>query len=135
MALLWPPQLKQLKLLQENDKFSFNNQDRYYTQGLRMAVNHENGFYAALTQEINTPADTLSANPPLDDQPYSAAVYFSYGHGRVLERGGRRDVLFVDLAGAQGHVAVRRRRPDDPELGSSSDRRTHLDGLGDAATQ
>jgi len=60
-----------------------------------MAVNHENGFYAALTQEINTPADTLSANPPLDDQPYSAALYFSYGHGRVLERGGRRDVLFV----------------------------------------
>jgi len=82
-------------LCEENDKFSFNNQDRYYTQGLRMAVNHENGFYAALTQEINTPADTLSANPPLDDQPYSAALYFSYGHGRVLERGGRRDVLFV----------------------------------------
>jgi len=82
-------------LLEENDKFSFNNQDRYYTQGLRMVVNHENGFYAALTQEINTPADTVSANPPLDDQPYSAALYFSYGHGRVLERGGRRDVLFV----------------------------------------
>ncbi len=82
-------------LLWENDKFSFDNQDRYYTQGLRMVVNHENGFYAALTQEINTPADTVSANPPLDDQPYSAALYFSYGHGRVFERGGRRDVLFV----------------------------------------
>lgn len=82
-------------LLEENDKFSSNNQDRYYTQGLRMVVNHENGFYAALTQEINTPADTVSANPPFDDQPYSAALYFSYGHGRVLERGGRRDVLFV----------------------------------------
>lgn len=82
-------------LLEENDKFSSDNQDRYYTQGLRMVVNHENGFYAALTQEINTPADTVSANPPFDDQPYSAALYFSYGHGRVLERGGRRDVLFV----------------------------------------
>lgn len=82
-------------LLEENDKFSSNNQDRYYTQGLRMVVNHENGFYAALTQEINTPADTVSANPALDDQPYSAALYFSYGYGRVLERGGRRDVLFV----------------------------------------
>lgn len=82
-------------LLEENDKFSTDNQDRYYTQGLRMVVNHENGFYAALTQEINTPADTVSANPPFDDQPYSAALYFSYGHGRVLERGGRRDVLFV----------------------------------------
>lgn len=82
-------------LLEENDKFSSDNQDRYYTQGLRMVVNHENGFYAALTQEINTPADTVSANPPFDDLPYSAALYFSYGHGRVLERGGRRDVLFV----------------------------------------
>jgi hypothetical protein len=82
-------------LLEENDKFSFDNQDRYYTQGLRMVVNHENGFYAALTQEINTPADTVNANPPPGDQPYSAALYFSYGHGRVLERGGRRDVLFV----------------------------------------
>lgn len=82
-------------LLEENDKFSTDNQDRYYTQGLRMVVNHENGFYAALTQEINTPADTVSANPSFDDQPYSAALYFSYGHGRVLERGGRRDVLFV----------------------------------------
>ncbi|MFM7241360.1 MAG: lipid A deacylase LpxR family protein [Opitutia bacterium] len=82
-------------LLEENDKFSFNNRDRYYTQGLRLVVNHENGFYAALTQEINTPADTVTANPPLDDLPYSAALYFSYGHGRVLERGGRRDVLFV----------------------------------------
>ena len=48
-----------------------------------------------MTQEINTPADTVSANPSFDDQPYSAALYFSYGHGRVLERGGRRDVLFV----------------------------------------
>lgn len=82
-------------LLEENDKFSFSNKDRYYTQGLRMVVNHENGFYAALTQEINTPADTVNANPPLDDLPYSAALYFSYGHGRVLDRGGRRDVLLV----------------------------------------
>jgi len=82
-------------LLEENDKFSFDNRDRYYTQGLRLVVNHENGFYAALTQEINTPADTVSANPPLDDLPYSAALYFSYGHGQVLERGGRRDCLFV----------------------------------------
>jgi hypothetical protein len=82
-------------LLEENDKFSLDNQDRYYTQGLRIVVNHENGFYAALTQEINTPSDTVSANPSLDDLPYSAALYFSYGHGRVLDRGGRRDCLFV----------------------------------------
>ena len=84
-----------VSLLEENDKFSFSNKDRYYTQGLRIVVNHENGFYAALTQEINTPADTVNANPALDDLPYSAALFFSYGHGRVLDRGGRRDVLLV----------------------------------------
>lgn len=82
-------------LLEENDKFSFDNQDRYYTQGLRLVVNHENGFYAALTQELNTPADTRTANPAADDLPYSAALYFSYGQGRVLDRDGRRDCLFV----------------------------------------
>jgi hypothetical protein len=84
-----------VSLLEENDKFSFSNKDRYYTQGLRIVVNHENGFCAALTQEINTPADTVNANPALDDLPYSAALFFSYGHGRVLDRGGRRDVLLV----------------------------------------
>ena len=82
-------------LLWENDKFSFNNKDRYYTQGLRMVVNNDNGAYAALTQEINTPSDTTTANPDVSDLPYSAALYFSYGQGRVLERGGRRDCLFV----------------------------------------
>jgi hypothetical protein len=82
-------------LLEENDKFSFNNHDRYYTQGLRMVVNNDNGAYAALTQEINTPADTTTANPAATDLPYSAALYFSYGHGRVLDRGGRRDCLVV----------------------------------------
>ncbi|MEY4271931.1 MAG: hypothetical protein RL250_797 [Verrucomicrobiota bacterium] len=82
-------------LLWENDKFSFDNQDRYYTQGLRMVVNNANGAFAALTQEINTPADTTTANPDPSDLPYSAALYFSYGQGRVLERGGRRDCLLV----------------------------------------
>jgi hypothetical protein len=82
-------------VLWENDKFSFNNKDRYYTQGLRMVVNNDNGAYIALTQEINTPADTVTANPDPSDLPYSAALYFSYGQGRVLERGGRRDCLFV----------------------------------------
>jgi len=84
-----------LTFLEENDKFSLDNKDRYYTQGLRLVVNHENGFYAALTQEINTPADTMNADPAADDLPYSAALYFSYGQGRVLDRGGRRDCLFV----------------------------------------
>jgi lipid A 3-O-deacylase len=82
-------------LFWENDRLSMDNRDRYYTQGLRLAVNNANGAYAALTQEINTPADTTTANPAASDLPYSAALYFSYGQGRVLERGGRRDCLLV----------------------------------------
>jgi hypothetical protein len=84
-----------LTILEENDKFSLNNHDRYYTQGLRLVLNHENGAFAALTQELNTPSDLTRAELPPAELPYSAALYFSYGQGRVLERGGRRDCLLV----------------------------------------
>jgi hypothetical protein len=83
-----------LSLVEENDKFAPKNQDRYYTQGLRLSFNTDEHHYWALTQEINTPADTNNSNPPDTDLPYSGALYLSYGYGRVLERDGRRDCLF-----------------------------------------
>jgi hypothetical protein len=82
---------------EENDKFTPTNKDRYYTQGLKVSVNRDDGVFFSVTQEINTPSDTLnppSASPPFTDLPYSGALYFGYGYGRVLERGGRRDSLF-----------------------------------------
>lgn len=82
-------------MVEENDKFSLNNHDRYYTQGLRLAVSHENGFFAALTQEINTPDDLVHADPPASDLPYSAALYGSYGHGWETMTGGWRDTLAI----------------------------------------
>lgn len=82
---------------EENDKFSPANKDRYYTQGLKVSVNRGDGVFFSVTQEINTPADTLnppSVTPPYTDLPYSGALYLGWGYGRVLDRGGKRDSLF-----------------------------------------
>jgi len=82
---------------EENDKFTPTNKDRYYTQGLKVAVNRADGVFLSVTQEINTPADTSnppSVSPPYTDLPYSAALYVGCGYGQILERGGRRDSMF-----------------------------------------
>jgi hypothetical protein len=89
-----PASLWVVSVTEENDKFSPTNKDRYYTQGLKLAVNRGDHTFFSLTQEINTPSDTISPNPSLDDQPYSAALYAGWGYGRILERGGRRDAMF-----------------------------------------
>jgi hypothetical protein len=91
---LAPASLWVVSVTEENDKFSPKNKDRYYTQGLKLAVNRGDHTFFSLTQEINTPSDTTNPNPSLDDQPYSAALYVGWGYGRILERGGRRDAMF-----------------------------------------
>ena len=84
-------------ITEENDKFTPTNKDRYYTQGLKIAVNRGDNIFFSVTQEINTPSDTVnppSVTPPYTDLPYSGALYLGWGYGRVLERGGRRDSMF-----------------------------------------
>jgi hypothetical protein len=86
-----------VSITEENDKFTPTNKDRYYTQGLKVSINRGDNLFFSVTQEINTPADTVnppSVSPPYTDQPYSGALYFGCGYGRVLERGGRRDSMF-----------------------------------------
>jgi hypothetical protein len=86
-----------VSVTEENDKFTPTNKDRYYTQGLKVSVNRGDNVFFSVTQEINTPSDTLnppSVTPPYADLPYSGALYLGWGYGRVLERGGRRDSLF-----------------------------------------
>ena len=83
-----------VSLVEENDKFGAKGTDCYYTQGLRMAVQMDPHTYFALTQEINTPVDTHTPNPPDTDLPYSGLLYLSYGYGKILDRGGRSDCLF-----------------------------------------
>lgn len=83
-----------VSLTEENDKFAPKNKDRYYTQGLKVTINRGDHMFFSLTQEINTPSDTASANPSLDDMPYSGALYLGWGFGGILDRGGRRDCLY-----------------------------------------
>ncbi len=83
-----------VSLTEENDKFAPQNKDRYYTQGLKIAINRGDHTFFSLTQEINTPADTTNPNPSLDDMPYSGALYLGWGYGAILDRGGRRDCMF-----------------------------------------
>ena len=49
-----------VSLTEENDKFAPQNKDRYYTQGLKIAINRGDHTFFSLTQEINTPADTTN---------------------------------------------------------------------------
>ena len=83
-----------VSLTEENDKFAPKNKDRYYTQGLKLAFNRGDQSFFSVTQEINTPSDTSNPNPSLDDMPYSGALYFGWGYGKILDRGGRKDCFF-----------------------------------------
>ena len=72
-----------VSVTEENDKFSPSNKDRYYTQGLKVSVNRGDNIFFSVTQEINTPADTLNppaVTPPYTDLPYSGALYLSLIH-------------------------------------------------------
>lgn len=93
-AAILPRSVWVVSLTEENDKFAPQNKDRYYTQGLKIAINRGDRTFFSLTQEINTPSDTSSPNPSLDDMPYSGALYVGWGYGAILERGGRRDCMF-----------------------------------------
>jgi hypothetical protein len=93
-AALAPRSVWVVSVTEENDKFAPQNKDRYYTQGLKIAINRGDHTFISLTQEINTPADTTNPNPSLDDMPYSGALYLGWGYGAILDRGGRRDCLF-----------------------------------------
>jgi len=98
---------------EENDKFAPTNKDRYYTQGLKISVNRDDGMFFSLTQEINTPSDTLnppSVTPPYTDLPYSGALYLGWGYGRVA--GARRQARQSLLRRSQGrrHRSFRRGR-------------------------
>ena len=91
---LTPRSVWVVSLTEENDKFAPKNKDRYYTQGLKIAINRGDHTFFSLTQEINTPSDTSTPNPSTDDMPYSGALYLGWGYGGILERSGRRDCMY-----------------------------------------
>lgn len=69
---------------EENDKFTNGNTDRYYTQGLRVACMDDELDHWSFGQEINTPVDDDSQNPPLEDLPYSSLLYLARGKGYLF---------------------------------------------------
>jgi len=99
----------------ENDIFS--NTDQYYTNGLRLSwltspdktpevlrkafwfpwFSKSEGVRAsyAIGQDIYTPKDLCSRNPPLDDHPYAGWLYGSVG--LVSESGRRLDQLALTV--------------------------------------
>lgn len=91
-----------ITLCEENDIFAIKNEDKYYTQGLRLSYQNNQHYYWAIAQEINTPRDTTHPVPSVEDLPYSGVLYLTYGYGEVLERGGRRDCMFT----VEGQVGV-----------------------------
>jgi len=69
---------------EENDKFTNGNNDRYYTQGLRVCEINEDLSHWSFGQEINTPAEAHTGKPPVGDLPYSAMAYLAHGKGYLF---------------------------------------------------
>lgn len=136
---------------EENDKFTSDNSDRYYTQGMRISWMTDSLWHGAVTQEINTPTDGGVPSGPLagaDDLPYSAVLYLSLGKGFVFpERSAmasvevKAGVLGPSALGKQaqnnfhrliGSTAMDwvRQMPDEPVLNVDAEarRRVDLDG-------
>jgi hypothetical protein len=137
---------RSIALYEENDKISISNQDRYYTQGIRFSYqNHPNYFYA-LTQEINTPANTTDETPESTDLPYSAALYGTYGYGKISKQNlyileGALGVIgpsalgeffqnkFHDLIGVSESMGWGTQKPDTPVLNVNVEFRRRLKNI------
>ncbi len=130
---------------EENDKFTSDNSDRYYTQGLRVSWTTPDLWHGAIAQEINTPSDRPGVP---DDMPYSGVLVASMGrlflmpeHRALASLEGVVGVLgpssrarqvqngFHGLIGSTGYDWDRQ-MPDEPvaNLNAEIRRRFDLDG-------
>ncbi len=75
-------------ILEENDKFSDDNLDRYYTQGMRICwMDTESLRHFSIGQEIHTPSRPTVVPTPLGDLPFSGYLYATVGRGYRLGPG------------------------------------------------
>lgn len=130
---------------EENDKFTSDNSDRYYTQGLRISWTTPDLWHGSVTQEINTPS--FRPGEP-DDMPYSGILTASVGrlfllpeHQAMASVEGVAGVLgpssrarqvqngFHGLIGTSGYDWDRQ-MPDEPVANVNAEirRRFDLDG-------
>ena len=83
-------------LTEENDKFSSENFDRYYTQGLRICLmDTETLRHVSIGQEIHTPSRPDPVPTPAGDLPFSGYLYATAGRGY---RFGERTLASVEVA-------------------------------------
>jgi lipid A 3-O-deacylase len=69
-------------ILEENDKFTSDNLDRYYTQGMRICwMDTETLRHFSVGQEIHTPGRPSSLPIPPGDMPFSGYLYGTVGRG------------------------------------------------------
>lgn len=83
--------LSAVEVSSENDYYGFNNKDRYYTNGFKVAYvtpslsgdpavwNYR--LHMGVSQEIYTPSNQGASTPPFGDLPYSAWLYAFVGIG------------------------------------------------------
>jgi len=75
-------------ILEENDKFSDDNLDRYYTQGMRICwMDTESLRHFSIGQEIHTPSRPSVVPTPPGDLPFSGYLYATVGRGYRLGPG------------------------------------------------
>lgn len=67
----------QVTLILENDALSFNDKDRYYTDGLKLSMTLPNLFEISIGQQIFTPNDKKSFLENENDRPYAGYLYAS----------------------------------------------------------
>lgn len=83
-------------ILEENDKFTGDNLDRYYTQGMRICWMDTGSLrHFSIGQEIHTPSRPTAIPTPPGDLPFSGYLYATFGRGYRL---GDRTLASAELA-------------------------------------
>lgn len=83
-------------ILEENDKFTSDNLDRYYTQGMRICwMDSETLRHFSIGQEIHTPGRPEFSPTPPGDMPFSGYLYATFGRGYRL---GARTLASAEFA-------------------------------------
>jgi hypothetical protein len=138
-------------ILEENDKFSNENLDRYYTQGMRICwMDTETLRHFSVGQEIHTPSRPTVSPTPSDDLPFSgylyatlgrayrptpetmASVEFSVGVIGPSALGEETQNGFHAIVGSQTYTGWDDQMQDEPVAGGRAEirRRFDLDGPG-----
>lgn len=135
--------------MEENDKFSSDNLDRYYTQGMRICwMDTESLRHFSVGQEIHTPDKVTSLPTPPGEMPFSGYLYATVGRGYRPSEATMASVElavgvigpsalgeevqnnFHQIIGSESYNGWGNQLPDEPVLNARAEirRRFDLDG-------